>query len=119
VLLNAPRQANQDQSQGCESSPLCDVSGGGNGCAEDALSGNPCPNPAVAFFGNACEAGMMCGRVEDRFLEWRATVAVCKNSRKTPFLTQVLRLFAVFLQHGMLKLPEHVEIEMKLRYMRL
>ncbi len=25
---------------------------------------------------------MMCGTVENRFLEWRATVAVCQNGAK-------------------------------------
>ena len=33
---------------------------------KDALSGNPWPNPAVAFFDNTCEAGMMCGTAENR-----------------------------------------------------
>ncbi|MHC4389258.1 MAG: hypothetical protein ACYSX1_11725 [Planctomycetota bacterium] len=63
-------------------SPLHDISDGGSGCAADALSGNPWPNLAVVFFGNTCEAGMMCRTVENRFVEWRATVAVCQNSGK-------------------------------------
>ena len=46
------------------------------------LAGYDDTNPAVAFFDNTCEAGMMCGTVETRFLEWRATVAVCQNSGK-------------------------------------
>ena len=62
--------------------PLRDISDGGSGRAADALSGNPCPNPAVAFFDNTCEAGMMCGSAENRVLEWRARVAVCQNGRK-------------------------------------
>jgi len=44
-------------------------------------------NPAVAFFGNTCEAVMMCGTVENRFVEWRA--AVCQDSEKNGFLTYV------------------------------
>jgi hypothetical protein len=62
--------------------PLRDISDGGSGSAADAFSGNPCPNPAVAFFDNICEAGMMCRTAENRVLEWRARVTVYKNSRK-------------------------------------
>ncbi len=42
------------------------LSDGRSSCSADALSGNPWPNPAVAFFDNTCEAGMMCGTAENR-----------------------------------------------------
>jgi hypothetical protein len=45
-------------------------------------------NPAVAFLGNACEADMLCGAVENQVPEWRTTVAVCKNSRKSQTLAE-------------------------------
>ncbi len=80
--------------------PLCDISDGGSGCAADALSGNPCPNPAVAFFGNTCEAGMMCGTVENQVPEWRATAAVRKKNRRTKWLfgvnVELLLFLALF-----------------------
>jgi len=60
VPANAQRQAHQDRSQGGQPFSLRDISDGGSGCATDAFSRNPCPNPAVAFFDNTCEAGMMC-----------------------------------------------------------
>ncbi len=50
-------------------------------------------NPAVAFFGNICEVVMMCGTVENRFVEWRATVAVCQDSEKKRILDVRVRLF--------------------------
>jgi hypothetical protein len=86
---------------------LRDISDGGSGCAADALSGNPCPNPAVAFFDNTCEAGMMCGTVENRVLEWRARVAVCQNSGEKRILHAKTLLFLCFLLPGMLNLPEY------------
>ncbi len=101
------RQAHQDRNQGGQPLPLRDISDGGSGCAADALSGNPCPNPAVVFFGNTCEAGMMCGTVENRFLEWRATVAVCQNSRKRWLLGVSVQLFGRFLRDNSLGRPEN------------
>jgi len=62
---NAQRQAHQDRSQSGQPFALRDISDGRSGCAADALSGNTCPNPAVAFFDNTCEAGMMCGTAEN------------------------------------------------------
>jgi len=50
---------------------------------------------------------MMCGTAENQVPKWRATLAVCQNSRKNGFLTQVLAFVGVFLQHGMLNLPEY------------
>jgi len=50
------------------------------------LSGNPSPNPAVAFIDNTCEAAMMSGTVENRGGQrWRGT----KMVRKSGFLTYV------------------------------
>ncbi len=45
------------------------------------------------FLGNTCGAGMMCGTVENQFVEWRATVAVCQNSEKKRVLDVRARLF--------------------------
>ena len=92
VAADAPREADQDWSQGGQPFPLRDISDGGSGCAADTLSGNPCLNPAVAF-SNICEAGMMCGTVENQVPEWRATVAVCQNGRKKRVLDVRVRLF--------------------------
>jgi len=36
---------------------------------------------------------MMCRTVENRFLEWRATVAVCQNDGKKRVLDVRVRLF--------------------------
>ena len=36
---------------------------------------------------------MMCGTVENQVPEWRATVAVCKNSRKRWLLDISVQLF--------------------------
>jgi len=36
---------------------------------------------------------MMCGTVENRFVEWRATVAVCQDSVKKRVLEVRVRLF--------------------------
>jgi len=36
---------------------------------------------------------MMCGTVENGFLEWRATVAVCQNGGKKRILDVRVRLF--------------------------
>jgi hypothetical protein len=77
VTANVQRQAHQDRSQGGQPFSLCDISDSGSGRAANALSRNPRSNPTVAISDNACEAGMMCGTVENRFLEWRATIAVC------------------------------------------
>ncbi len=106
VPENAQRQAHQDRSQGGQAFALRDISDGGSGCAEDASSGNPCPNAAVAFFDNTCEAGMMCGTAENRFLEWRATVAVCQNSSNKQILDTSAWLLGRFLRQGMLNLLE-------------
>ncbi len=38
---------------------------------------------------------MMCRTVENRFLEWRATVAVCQYGGKNGFLTYVFDFFGV------------------------
>jgi hypothetical protein len=40
------------------------------------------------------QAGMMCGTVENRFLEWRATVAVCQNGGEKRILDVRTRLFS-------------------------
>ncbi len=87
-----------DWSQGSQAFALRDISDGGSGCAADALSGNPCPNPAVAFFDNTCEAGMMCGTAENQVPEWRATVPVRKSSRKRWLLDIGVQLFWRFLR---------------------
>ncbi len=50
---------------------------------------------------------MMCGTVENQVLEWRETVAVCKNSKKKWILHTNMSLFLCFLRHGMLDLPEY------------
>jgi len=50
---------------------------------------------------------MMCGTVENRFLEWRATVAVCKNSRKRWLLDISVQLFWRFLRENSLGRPEN------------
>ena len=76
------RQAHQDRSQGGQPFPLRDISDGGSGSAAEALSRNPCPNAAVAFFDNTCEAEMICGTAENRVLELRGTAAMRQNSRK-------------------------------------
>ena len=44
------------------------------------------PDQAVAFFDSTREAGIMCVTVENRVLEWEATVAVCQNSKKMRIL---------------------------------
>ncbi len=116
VPANAQRQAHQDRSQGGQPCPLRDISNGGSGSAADAPSGNPCPNPAVAFFGNTCEAGMMCGTAENRFLEWRATVAVCQNSRKRRLLGVSVQLFGRFCDTTRRGGQNIVDNEMILRY---
>ena len=82
VPANAQRQAHQDRCLDGQTFPLRDISDGPSGCAENALSGNPCPNPSGAFFDNTCEAGMMCGTAESRVLEWKARVAGYKPGRK-------------------------------------
>jgi hypothetical protein len=46
---------------------------------------------------------MICRTVENRFLEWKATVAVCQNSGKRWVLTYVRDFLAVF-RCGMLNL---------------
>ena len=66
VPENAQRQAHQNRSQCGQPFPLRDISDGGSGCSADALSGNHWPNPAVAFFDNTREAGMMCGTDENQ-----------------------------------------------------
>jgi hypothetical protein len=38
---------------------------------------------------------MMCGTVENQFREWRATVAVCQNSRKRWLLDIGVQLFGM------------------------
>ena len=48
---------------------------------------------------------MMCGSVENRFLEWRATVAVCKNSRKRWLLGVGVHLFGRLLRDNSLERP--------------
>ena len=40
---------------------------------------------------------MMCGTVENQFLEWRATVAMCQNSRKRWLLGVNVQLSGRFL----------------------
>jgi len=84
-------------SQGGWSFPLRNISDGGSGCSADALSGNPWPNPAVAFFDNTCEDGMMCGTAENRATrnggQWWWSV---KMVRKSGFLTYVCDFLAVF-----------------------
>ncbi len=100
------RQAHQDRSQSGQPFLLRDISDGGSGCAADALTGNLCLNPAVAFFDNTCEAGMMCGTPENRVLEWRARVAVCQNSGKKLILHTNTTLFLCLMRHGVLNLPE-------------
>jgi len=83
VLADAENQADQDWSQGSQAFPLHDISNSGSGCAEGAFSWNPWPNPAVAFFDNTCEAGMICGTAENKVPEWRTTVACTKIVGKT------------------------------------
>jgi len=107
VPANAQRQAHQDRSQGGQPLPLRDISDGGSGCAADTLSGNPCPNPAVAFFDNTCEAGMMCGTAENRVLEWRSTVAVCQYSGKKWLFEVFARFRCRFLRKNSLGRPEY------------
>jgi hypothetical protein len=65
VAAEAPREADQDWSQGGQAFALRDISDGRNGCAENPFLGNPCSDPAVAFFDNTCEAGMMCSISEN------------------------------------------------------
>ena len=50
---------------------------------------------------------MMCGTVENRVLEWRATVAVCQNSGKRWVLGVCVQLFACFLRDNSLERPEN------------
>ena len=116
VPENAQRQAHQDRSQGGQPFPLRDISDGGSGCAADALSGNPWPDQAVAFFDNTCEAGMMCGTVENQVPEWRATVAFCQNGEKNGFLTQVLGFLGVFCETTRWGTQRIVAISMRFRY---
>lgn len=54
-----------------------------------------------------CEAGMMCGIVENRVPEWRASVAVCKDSRKRRLLDISVQLFWRFLRDNSLGRPEN------------
>jgi len=68
---------------------------GRSGCAADALSGNHCPNPAVAFSDYTCEAGMMCGTAENRDLERRAIVVVCQYRGEKWILHANTSLFCV------------------------
>ncbi len=96
----AQRQAHQDRSQGGQPFALRDISNGRSGCSEDALSGNPWPDQAVAFFDNTCEAGMMCGTAENQVSKWRATVAVYQNSRKRWLLDTSVQLFWRFLREN-------------------
>ncbi len=96
VAEDAESQAHQDRSQGGQPFPLGDISDGGSGSAAAALSGNPCPNAAVAFFDNTCEAGMMCETAENRVPEWRGTAAVRQNSRKRWLLDVSVQLFLAF-----------------------
>jgi hypothetical protein len=49
---------------------------------------------------------MMCGTAENRFLEWRATVAVCQNSSNKQILDTSAWLLGRFLRQGMLNLLE-------------
>jgi len=58
-------------------------------------------------FDNTCEDGMICDIAEKGIPEWRATLALCQNSRKKGFLKQMLGFFGIFFQHGMLNLPEY------------
>jgi hypothetical protein len=50
---------------------------------------------------------MMCGTVENEFLEWRATVAVCQNSRKRWLLDIGIQLFWRFLRDNSVGQPEN------------
>jgi len=50
---------------------------------------------------------MMCGTVENRVLEWRATVAVCQNSRKRWLLGVSVQLFWRSLRNNSLGRPEN------------
>lgn len=128
VPANAQRQAHQDRSQGGQPFPLRDISDGGSGCAADALSGNPCPavmrpveNPAVAFFDNTCEAGMMCGTAENRVLEsrfyrerWRCANTVGKSG----FSKYLLDFVVFFCEKTRCGGRNIVDIVIKLRYFR-
>jgi hypothetical protein len=108
VPAGTQRQAHQDRSQGGQPFPLRDISDGGSGSAAEALSGNPCPNAAVAFFDNTCEAGMICGTAENRVLELRGTAAVRQNSRKRWLLDVSVQLFFWrFLRKNSLGRPEY------------
>ena len=49
---------------------------------------------------------MMCGTVENRVLEWRATVAVCQNGRKRWLLGVSVQLLGRFLRDNSLGRPE-------------
>ncbi len=64
--------------------PLRDISNGRSGCSADTLLVDPWPDPAVAFFDNTCEAGMMRGTAENRVLEWMSTVAVLPARHAEP-----------------------------------
>lgn len=73
-----------------------------------------CQKPLAPTFDEAKEiveysgqAGMMCRAVEDRFLEWRATVAVCQNGRKRLLLGVSVHLFGRFLRDNSLGRPEN------------
>ena len=50
---------------------------------------------------------MMYGTAENQVPEWRATVAVCKNSRKRWLLDISVRLFWRFLRDNSLGRPEN------------
>ena len=50
---------------------------------------------------------MMSGTVENRVLEWRATVAVYQNSRKRWLLDIAVQLFLHFLRDNSLGRPEN------------
>jgi hypothetical protein len=50
---------------------------------------------------------MMCGTVENRVLEWRATVTVCQNTGKRWVLGVCVQLFACFLRDNSLERPEN------------
>lgn len=70
--------------------------------------------PAVAFVDNTCEAGMMLETAENLVLEWRATVAVYKNSRKRWLLNISFQLLGVFCETTRLGGQKIVAISMRL-----
>ena len=49
---------------------------------------------------------MMCGTVENPFIERRATVAVCQHREKKWILPANMSLFLCVMQHALLNFPK-------------